>query len=163
MAMVSSIVGGFVEADAGFPESAVKPSLDTPKPKVEAAVPVRSLKSGSEKLDAIAHELLDHSHHPKLEFRLLALKFKSPVGRAGYQFDATGTLTVGGVTITNTIPVTVERINGEKLRVSSVASMKMTDFGIKPPSKLPTVRGNVEDKMAILIDWFLVRHEGTTR
>jgi hypothetical protein len=63
---------------------------------------------------------------------------------------------VAGVTRTNTMPVTIERVETTKLKVTGVTALKMTDFGIKPPS--PDVPGlgaliKTGDDVKITFDW----------
>ena len=41
---------------------------------------------------------------------------------------------MAGVIKTNTMAVTVERIEKTKLKVTGTTALKMTDFGIKPPA-----------------------------
>jgi polyisoprenoid-binding protein YceI len=69
--------------------------------------------------------------HKTIEYRVLELTPKA--GAAG-QFDAKGALTVSGVTRTNTMPVTIERVDNKRLKVKGTAALKMTDFGIQPPA-----------------------------
>ena len=47
---------------------------------------------------------------------------------------AVGALTVAGVTKTNTMAVTIEKLEGSKLKVTGKTALKMTEFGISPPA-----------------------------
>src|SRR5262249_35115573 len=71
-----------------------------------------------------------------IDYRVLELMPKSGATSAGSasQFDAKGTLTVAGVTKTNSMAVTIERVEKAKLKVIGTTALKMTDFGISPPA-----------------------------
>jgi polyisoprenoid-binding protein YceI len=124
------LIGGFMEVNKDF-------SLENAKdvkvnPKVEAIIPVRSIKSGKKRMDEVMHEAMKEKEHPQIKYRLIELKPKS--GATGAQFDAVGALTVAGVTRTNTMPVTMEKAGDDKLKVTGSTALKMTEFGIKPPA-----------------------------
>jgi len=151
------IIKGFIEADAGFPESAAKPGAQTPK--VEVTIPVRTLKStvlvGAKKMDEVMQEHMNMAKYPSIEYRLLELtpKAGAAAGKT-LQFDAKGALTVSGVTRTNVMPVTLERLDNAKVKVAGSTNLKMTDFGIKPPA--PTLAlGLIKtgDDVKISIAW----------
>jgi len=129
-------IGGFMEFDATFPESAPGAAPASAKPKVEVTIPVRQLKSGKKGMDSVMHDAMKQTQFPKIEYRMLDLKPKAgaATGGAKSEFDATGVLTVSGVSKTNSMPVTIERVEKSKLKVTGTAALKMTQFGIKPPS-----------------------------
>ena len=152
------IIKGFIESDSGFPESATKPGANSPPPKVEATIPVRTLKStvsvGSKRMDEVMQEHLNMAKHPNIEYRLLALKPKEGASGGAVQFDATGALTVAGVTRTNTTPVTFTRTNNNQLRVTLTTTLKMGDYGVKPPSpSLAMGMIKTSEEVKISIDW----------
>jgi polyisoprenoid-binding protein YceI len=131
-----AVIGGFMELDSSLPEGASGAAASTSKPKVEVFVPVRQLKSGKKGMDAVMHDAMKQEKFPKIEYKLIELKPKSSAtpGAPKADFDATGFLTVSGVTRTNTMPVTIERVDKTKLKVTGATPLKMTDFGIKPPA-----------------------------
>jgi polyisoprenoid-binding protein YceI len=129
-----SIIGGFLEADPIF---ASDPStVSKAKPKVEVTIPVRTIKSDKKAMDNVMHEAMKQKQHPHIKYRLqeMTLKEKSSSPNGPYLFDTKGELTVSGVTRTNAMVVAMEKLDANKLRFSGTNSMKMTDFGIKPPS-----------------------------
>jgi polyisoprenoid-binding protein YceI len=133
----SDIIGGYMEIDATFPNTSDKSAPSAVKPKVEVKIPVRTLKSsGGKRMDAVMQEHMKFDQHKVIEYRVLELTPKSGAGPTGStaQFDAKGALTVAGVTKTNTMAVTIERIEKTKLKVTGATALKMTDFGIKPPA-----------------------------
>lgn len=147
----TDIIGGFMELEASFADGKATPSAI--KPKVEVKIPVRSLKSsGGKRMDAVMQEHMKFDQFKMIEYRVLALAPKA--GAAG-QWDAKGTLTVAGVTQTNSMPVTIEKMEGTKLKVTGATSVKMTDFGIKPPA--PDIAGvsviRTGDDVKLKFEW----------
>jgi polyisoprenoid-binding protein YceI len=125
----TDVIGGTLDLEADFPGEGKAAML---KPKIEVKIPVRSLKSsGGNRMDAVMQEHMKFTDHKAIEYRVLELAPKA--GAAG-QYDAKGALTVAGVTKTNTMAVTIEKIEGSKLKVTGKTALKMTDFGISPPA-----------------------------
>ena len=148
----SSIVSGFLEADAKFPESALT-DASAAKPTVQASIPVRTLKSGNKKMDSSTYEYLKQPQFKNIEYRLIELKPKSAAGDTGpLKFDAIGALTIVGVTRTNTMPVTIEKTDG-KLKIVGSAPVKCTDYGLKPFSFLGLA--TCGDDLKIFFEWSL--------
>lgn len=147
--MESALIGGFMEAQPGFPESAVTNSLAA-KPNTQIVILVRSLKSSSTRMDEVMQEHMNAAKFPKIEYKLIELK-----PRSGLQFDAVGVLTISGKTQTNTMPVTFEHLDGSKLKVSGSTPLKMTDFGVQPPA--PSILGmspiKTGDDIKIIFEW----------
>lgn len=154
--METGVVGGSMEADANFPESALT-DPKAAKPATTVYVPVRSIKSGKEKMDERMLETMSATNHARIEYRLIELKPKSKPGATGaLQFDAVGTLTIVGKTITNTMPVTIEKKEG-KLKIVGSTPIKLTQFEIKPPvialPLLPDI--SVYDDLKVDFEWTL--------
>jgi polyisoprenoid-binding protein YceI len=137
--MESVNVGGYLEVDAKFPESALTDATAA-KPNVSVFIPVRTLKSNSKRMDAVMQEHMKEPEFKKIEYKVLELKPTSAAGATGpLKFNAIGALTVAGTTKTNTMPVTIEKIEGGKLKVSGATDLKMTDYGVEPPA--PSILG----------------------
>jgi hypothetical protein len=154
--MTTAIVSGFVEADADFPESALTNSAAA-SPRVAANMPVRAFKSGKAKMDDKMQEHMQVTKFGRLEYRLISLKPKSKPGATGpLEFDAIGTLTIVGNTVTNTMPVTIEKKDG-KLKITGSTSLKMTEYKLEPPRiSLPLLPDiTVGDELKIKFDWNL--------
>jgi polyisoprenoid-binding protein YceI len=122
-------VGGFIELDPAF--DADLKTIQS-QPKVEVVIPVRQLKSGKKAMDNVMYDALKQKDNPQIKYRLLELTPKAG-GSAG-QFDAKGELTISGVMRTNNMPVTFERVDKTKLKVHATTGLKMSDYGIQPPS-----------------------------
>jgi polyisoprenoid-binding protein YceI len=160
----SQVVGGFMEVDPDFPESALKAGANTPKPRVEIAIPVRTLKSYAKTMDEVMQKHMRMTNHPKIEYRLIELR---PTGATNgtARFDAVGALTVSGKTRTNTMPVTIERIDKTKLKITGTTPLKMTDFGITPPAPkifdMPVIKTGNEIKISF--EWLAAQKRETAK
>jgi polyisoprenoid-binding protein YceI len=127
------VLGGFIEADAKFPESALT-DPNAAKPKVEVFMPVRSFKSYAKKMDERMQEAMNETKYKRIEYKLTELKPKSAAGSTGpLQFEAVGALTVAGTTKTITMPVSIEKAGGKLKVTAKDIALKMTDFGVEPP------------------------------
>ena len=162
--VTNKIVGGFIEADPNFPASAVQPSANASTPKVEVFILVRAFKSYNKKMDEIMLEHLNSSQFQRIEYRLLALTPKAGAAADGaVAFDATGALTVSGVTRTNVMPVILQRLDQTKLKVTGSTPLKMTDFGVKPPAPALAL-GLIKtgDDVTITFEWLLAQKTAGT-
>jgi polyisoprenoid-binding protein YceI len=159
--MDSVIIAGYIEGDAGFPASALT-NPAAAKPNVQAIMPVRSFRSYTASMDTVMQEHMNMDKFPRIEYRLIELKSTTNTALAtAVQFDAVGALTVSGTTRTNTMPVTIEKVDKTKIKVTGSMPLKMTDFGVKPPA--PTILGmptiKTGDDIKITFEWLAAQKE----
>jgi len=152
--MESPVIGGFIETDAGFPESALKGG-DAAKPKVEVFIPVRTLKSYNKRMDEVYQEHMEMAKFAKMEYKLTELKAKGDAPKAGKcEFDAVGTMTIHGVAKPITMPVTIEKVDGKKLKITGSTPLKMSDFGVKPPCPdIGVAKITTGDDIKLTFEW----------
>jgi polyisoprenoid-binding protein YceI len=155
----SSIIGGTIEFDSSFPLDPSKASGDLAvTPKVHVTIPVSSIKSDKSLMDDVMHDAMKMKDYAVITYVLKEMK---PVERkAGepLRFEAKGDLTVSGVTKEIDMPVTMEPMEGGKLKVSGVKDLKMTDFGIKPPAPaLGLGLIKTADDVKITFDWMTAK------
>jgi hypothetical protein len=126
--------------------------------RTRAVIPVRSLKSGHSGMDHNTYAALKADQYPRIVYNLEQVSLQTPP-RAGHQtatFDTVGRLTVAGVTRTVPMPVTVEAVTDEQVGVSGELTIKMTDFGVRPPTALfGMIRSG--DQITIRFTWMLDR------
>jgi len=149
----SAAVGGFMELDSAF--NADLKTLTTP-PKVEVNIPVRQLKSGTKAMDNVMWEHMNLTAYPTIKYRLLSFTAKAG---APSQFDAQGQLSISGVTRTNNMAVTLERIDANKIKVKGSTPVKMSDYGIKPPGLILGIKTGDEVKLSF--EWTTAKAEKT--
>ena len=127
----SGVIGGSLEVEAGFPDSAKGPV----KPKADVNVPVRSLKtSGGRKMDSVMLEHMKATDHKMIKYSVIEMTPKGANAAGGTDFEAKGTLTIAGVTRTNTMPVTVSKVGETKLKIAGATKLQMTAYGVTPPA-----------------------------
>jgi hypothetical protein len=162
----SSLIGGRLEVGSGFPTEpgqAIQPGkIDA---KADVFIPVRSLKSVekdgrpySESMDDIMYGKLLQPTHPRIQYHLteLVLKEAPKDTNAPYLFEAAGQLVVAGVTNHISMPLNVTPLGGKKLKITGTTTVKMTDFGIKPPAPALAL-GLIKtgDEVKLIFDWRL--------
>jgi polyisoprenoid-binding protein YceI len=110
--------------------------LDGQPARFEIRIPVKGLKSGKDKLDANMYKALDEPTHPEIVFTLDRYQ---PAG-SGSGSDTIAVATKGRVKVAGKekaieMRVVFTSVAGG-LRVKGSADLKMTDFGIKPPTMM---------------------------
>ena len=133
----TSLIGGTMELGPNFPLDASK----NPKPgkvdaKAETILFTSSIKSGKKSMDEVMYDTMNQKKYPKISYTLQELSLKeTPKVGDPLKFDAVGVLNVSGVMKTNSMEVVMVPENGgEKILVTGVTNLKMTDFGMKPPA-----------------------------
>lgn len=117
-----------------------------------ASIPAGSLESGKDKMDSLMHRALEAEEHPRITYRLESIEL---LGRAGgaLRFATTGQLTIAGRTRPLTMDVLATVTEG-RLVVEATTELRMTDFGIEPPTALlGTVRTG--DEVRVGFRWSL--------
>jgi hypothetical protein len=158
------IIGGFLEVGPGFPiqpDQVVTPGrMDA---TAEVKIPVNSLKSVdntgkpySDKMDEIMLGKLRSSSNSFIRFHLseLVLKEAAKTEDPPYHFDASGELTVAGVTRKITMPVSIRPLPNQGLKVVGSISIKMSDYQVEPPVLAGFL--TTDDEVKILFNWPVV-------
>ena len=98
-------------------------------------LPVKNLKSGESLMDSRACDALKADKYPNITFKLLTA---TPAATQGNKttFNVTGLLTISGQTRQITMVANAIKNADGSVNISGTQKMKMTDFGIKPPSFL---------------------------
>jgi polyisoprenoid-binding protein YceI len=156
------IISGFMEVSPAF-EKDLK--AVTPAPKVDVSIPVRSLKSGNGKMDEVMQEHMNMKQFKTITYQLtsLTLKGEPKAANGPAEYTSTGDLTVSGAKKTIEMPVTIERMDGGKLKVKGSIPIKMTDHQIKPPAPALAM-GLIKtgDDVKVSIEWIVAKAADTT-
>ena len=153
----SSTIDGFIEADGKLLEATLKDPKPI-KPSVQVSIPVSTLKSYAEAMDAVMQDHLNMADYPRIEYRLIELKPTFAAGAAGpLKFDAVGALTVSGTTI--------EWLDKARVKIAGSTPLKKTDFDIQPPA--PRILGmpliKTGDDIKISFEWLLSQKTESAR
>jgi len=149
--MDSELLGGYLEADAKFPESALT-DAKAAKPVVSVYMPVKSFKSGSDAMDSRMQKEMKEPQFKRIEYKLIELKPTSTAGTTGaLKFDAVGILTILGKPRTNSMPVTIEKLADGKLKIAGVTKLKMSECGVPPPTSMGLFTSG--DDITLTFEW----------
>lgn len=139
----SRLIGGSMELNGDLNK---KGKVDA---TVTALISVVSLKSDKKAMDDIMHAAMKAEEHRRVEFKL-----KDLIAEGDMKFKATGDLSLAGVTKEVSFPVSMEKVDADKLKVKGELDTKMTDFGITPPA--PSAAGGLiktADDVKVVFEW----------
>ncbi len=161
----STIIGGTMEL--GFDPA--NPTPGKVPAKVTATIPVRSLHSKGKidpkRMDEVMQETMKIQTAPRIEYRLseLVLKAAPKSATEPLQFDSKGELSMAGVTNQISMPVTMERLEGNQLKTKGNVTLKMTAFGMKPPApKILLGMISTGDDVKVSFEWLTQKGDATT-
>jgi polyisoprenoid-binding protein YceI len=141
--MEGTMIGGYVELDPAVQIDTAQATITGANGnkvaiKSQTIIPVRSLKSDSKALpqvmEGLMQKALKEDKFKKIECHISELTVKPHDAGKPFDCDASGELTIAGVTNKITFPVTIEAPEKDKLKISGTAPVKMTDYGVEPPA-----------------------------
>lgn len=102
--------------------------------KLSFSLPVKNLKSESSAMDKNTYKAMEVEKNPTINF-VLTSSAVTPAGGNNYNIKAIGKLTIAGTTKETELHATGTFNPADNtLTVSGSKKMKMTDFGVKPPT-----------------------------
>ena len=160
------LMGGSAELGAKLPlQPGAQASPGPVEAKVSLFIPVRSLKSRekdgrlySDAMDEIMYGKLLEPANKRITYTLTSLALKeAPRGASDpILCEATGNLSVAGVTKAITMPVSVLLDARGYIQFSGSVKAKMTDFNIEPPSpSLGGVSIKTGDEVTLRFIWWV--------
>ena len=118
-----------VETINGTCSATMNGSTLTEIKSMDVTIPVRSIKSGKSTMDKNTYKAMNADKYPNIYFKLKSASI------SGKKVLLTGTLTIAGKT--NTVTITSNySISGGKLIIKGDYKMKMTQYGIEPPTAM---------------------------
>lgn len=154
-ACTSSTLNATIVLDSSYD---TKPLTAIAKPitKVVVSIPVKSLKCGHGKMDDNMYKALKANQFPDIKYVLDTYEIdKAKTSADAFSALTKGELTVAGQTKKVEIPITALRKDGGSMKGEGKVAMKMTDFGIKPPTALLGTLKTKDDitiSFAVLLD-----------
>lgn len=109
-----------------------------PPPEFELAIPVASFRCGNRVMERDMYQALRGDTHPaiRFSFRQLWEGVLHDLDTGLYHATIIGDLTLAGVTRSIRVTVSAQRLSRTRFRIRAVLPLRMTDFGITPPSAL---------------------------
>ncbi|HEY0156657.1 MAG TPA: YceI family protein [Thermoanaerobaculia bacterium] len=140
----------------------IKGEISAPTPdnwnapaRAVVTIPVTSIKSEHAKMDKLMAEALKAKTHPEIRYELTSATPKNATATA-FTLATQGKLTIAGVTKDVVIDVQGARNADGRYTLVGQAPIKMTAFGIKPPTAmLNTIRTG--DDVKVTFRWVVER------
>jgi len=164
--MESKLIGGFLELGAGVqldPAQTDIPGIqgNIVPAKARVLIPVEQLKSKADHLPEVMDNLMKKTmkadDFKMIIYTLSELSFKGPhVAGKPFEFDSKGELAIAGVTNKVSFPITIEPMDGGKIKISGTAPVKMTDYKVDPPApNFGLGMMKCGDDVKIIFEWVL--------
>jgi polyisoprenoid-binding protein YceI len=130
---------------------------------ISLVIPVDSLKSteGSG-MDNTMYDAMKLKQFPTITFSLAKASLKSAPSKPGsaYHFDTTGQLTVAGAAHDENLDLAVLPDNDGQLTITTDIGLKMTDFGMTPPTAMfGAIKSG--DAITVKVNWQLTTQPPT--
>ncbi|GAB4163266.1 MAG: hypothetical protein Tsb0033_23390 [Winogradskyella sp.] len=117
--------------------------------EINLTVESESLKSGKSRMDKNTYKALETDDYKKITFKLIKTSEIKKLSDNTYELIGTGELTIVGNTKEVTMSLKLELKDG-KVLLSGKNEIKMTDFGVEPPTAL---LGTIKTGDAITISY----------
>jgi hypothetical protein len=125
-----------------------------PHADVDVTIEVKTLKSGDKAMDRKMYEALKRDKHPSISYKLTKLELPKDAKPDQTQFhvQTMGKLTIAGTTKDIEIPMVLEVLDAQRLRISGETPMRMTTYNVTPPQ---AVGGLIKsgDKIKVAFEW----------
>lgn len=123
-----------------------------PPATVKVVIPVTSIHSESAKMDSLMQKALKAKAFPEIRYEMTGA---TPAANSSH-VKSRGKLTIAGVTRDVVVDVTATRDGDSRYILTGASSIKMTDYGIKPPTAmLGTIRSG--DVVKVTFRWVVER------
>ena len=109
-------------------------------------------------MDDTMYDALKMKASPSITYVLTHADLKSAPSKDDqkYHYDAVGQLTIAGSTCAVNLTLDIDSANEDALTIMTQTPLKMTDFGMKPPTAMA---GMIKsgDQVTVKITWHLAR------
>ena len=104
--------------------------------RVEVKIPVKALKCGHGAMDDNLYKALNADATPEISYILATLDAVAGDTKDTFTLKTIGTLTISGKENKIAMDVTANRLPDGTLKATGMVPIKMTDYGIKPPTAI---------------------------
>lgn len=124
-----------IELDAA---AAAQVTVAPPKAlkKVHVKVPVKSIKCGHGGMDDNVYKALKADETPDISYILATFEAAPGEAKDSFTLRTVGTLTIAGKENKVEMDVVATRLPNGSVKATGMVPIKMTDFGIKPPTAI---------------------------
>ncbi|MEO7767510.1 MAG: YceI family protein, partial [Ferruginibacter sp.] len=103
---------------------------------IAIVIEVNSIKGDGSSMNNKAYKAMKADQFPNITFVITDPVASIPYGKMEFSTTARGQLTIAGRTNKITIPIKVTSGDDKKILVSGSHQIKMTDYGISPPTAM---------------------------
>lgn len=109
-----------------------------PAPEFRLRIPVTAFRCGNRIMEADMRHALKAESHPSVEFTFRAMGggIRHDLDSGLYHAVIAGDLSLAGQTRSIDVTVSAQRVSRTSFRVRAVLPLRMTDFGVTPPTAL---------------------------
>jgi hypothetical protein len=109
-----------------------------PTPDFALTIPVTTFRCGNWIMESDMRNALKADRHPNVAFTFRELRggVEHDLDSGLYHATIAGELTLAGMTRSIDVKISAQRLSRSSFRVHAVLPLRMTDFGITPPSAL---------------------------
>lgn len=127
-----------------------------PQPTFDLEVPVASLRCGNRQMERDMYRALRSEANPVIEFRFSGLVsgVEHDIDARNYRTTIAGDLSLAGTSRKVRIPVVAERVARDRFRLRARLPLRMTDFGVTPPTALFGMV-KAKDDLVVTFDLYL--------
>jgi polyisoprenoid-binding protein YceI len=104
--------------------------------KVQVKVPVKSIKCGHGGMDDNLYKALKADETPDISYILATFEAVPGEAKDSFMLHTIGTLTIAGKENKVSMDVVATRLADGSVKATGMVPIKMTDFGIKPPTAI---------------------------
>lgn len=126
-----------------------------PTPEFALTIPVTTFRCGNRVMESDMRRALKADRNPNVAFTFRALRggVQHDLDSGLYHAAIAGDLTLAGVTRTIDVNLSAERLSRTAFRIRAELPLRMTDFGITPPSAL---FGAIKARNALTVKFDLI-------
>ncbi len=106
-----------------------------PSTEVALSVPVATFDCGNRRMNADLQEAMKMDEHPLIQYALDSVRTVAGADTL-YRLQATGVLTIAGVARPISVALEGQELADGQVQATGRVPLKMTDFGITPPTAL---------------------------
>lgn len=146
-----------VEGRAQVPVStdSLRTNAEEAYPEVVVRVPIRAVDCGNSRMTRDLQETLEMQEHPEIRFELVhaTMGAHADTSDQWQRVEALGPLTISGMKRLTRLHAAVRAYDDEHFRIRGCLPIRMTYFGIEPPTKafgLIRVKNRVEVQFDLL-------------
>lgn len=128
-----------------------------PVPQFAMVIPIAAFRCGNAVMERDLRHALMADRFPTIEFRFTDLRgvIEHDIDRNDYTTTIAGEVSMAGARKQIELPVVAQRVGRDRFRIRAEMSLRMTDFGVKPPTALFGLV-KAHDKLVVRFDLTLL-------